>query len=154
MRTSLCNPYGRKAAQKNKDRRERALRSVTRSCTSLEHQPPNTQRNYSTASAKVKKHENFSHLLDPDFRAGKLDTGFLDRLLSQPAPPPGITDDGVDRTAERERVAALAAGIFAAMESASASPKPANGAAANGAVAPGKPSAWKQAASVEALRTI
>ena len=57
-------------------------------------------------------------LQDADFRAGKLDTGYLDRLLSKPAPPPGITDDGVDRTAERARVAAIAAGIFAALESA------------------------------------
>ena len=87
-------------------------------------------------------------LLDRDFRAGKLDTGFLDRLLSKPAPPPGL-DDGEDRTAERERVAALAAGIFMALES--TAPKAVNGAAANGA-GQAKPSAWKQAARIEALR--
>ncbi|MGB9104779.1 MAG: acetyl-CoA carboxylase biotin carboxylase subunit, partial [Terriglobales bacterium] len=88
-------------------------------------------------------------LQDADFHAGKLDTGYLERLLSKPAPPPGL-DDGMDRTAERERVAALAAGIFATLES--AAPKSVNGAAANGAGAPGRPSAWKQAARVEALR--
>jgi acetyl-CoA carboxylase biotin carboxylase subunit len=87
-------------------------------------------------------------LQDADFRAAKLDTGFLERLLSKPAPPAGL-DDGVDRTAERERVAALAAGIFAAVES--AAPKAVDGAGANGADA-AKPSAWKQAARIEALR--
>ncbi|MGZ4826132.1 MAG: acetyl-CoA carboxylase biotin carboxylase subunit, partial [Terriglobales bacterium] len=88
-------------------------------------------------------------LQDADFRAGKLDTGYLERLLQKPAPPPGVTDDGVDRTAERERVAALAAGIFAALES--AAPRPANGATTNGA-SPAKSSAWRQAARMEALR--
>ncbi|MFI5088379.1 MAG: acetyl-CoA carboxylase biotin carboxylase subunit, partial [Terriglobales bacterium] len=88
-------------------------------------------------------------LQDADFRAGKLDTGYLERLLSKPAPPPGL-DDGLDRTAERERVAALAAGIFATLES--AAPKSVNGAAANDPGAQTKPSAWKQAARIEALR--
>jgi acetyl-CoA carboxylase, biotin carboxylase subunit len=88
-------------------------------------------------------------LQDADFRAGKLDTGYLERLLSKPAPPPGITDDGVDRTAERERVAAVAAGIFAALEG--AAPKTPNGSANNGAASQPR-SAWKQAARVEALR--
>ncbi|MGI9103264.1 MAG: acetyl-CoA carboxylase biotin carboxylase subunit [Terriglobales bacterium] len=87
-------------------------------------------------------------LQDPDFRAGKLDTGFLERLLSQPAPAAGM-DDGVDRTAERERVAAIAAGIFTVVES--TAPKSVNGASANGA-GQTKASPWKQAARVEAMR--
>jgi acetyl-CoA carboxylase biotin carboxylase subunit len=87
-------------------------------------------------------------LQDPDFRAGKLDTGFLDRLLAQPAPPPALELDGVDRTAERTRVAAIAAGIFAALDGGS---QPTNGAA------PPSPSnvetsSWKEAARREALR--
>ena len=87
-------------------------------------------------------------LQDADFHAGKLDTGYLERLLSKHAPPPGL-DDGMDRTAERERVAALAAGIFATLES--AAPKSVNG-AADAAGSQSKTSAWKQAARVEALR--
>ncbi len=91
-------------------------------------------------------------LQDADFHAGKLDTGYLDRLLKNPAPPPGAADiavDGVDRTAERERVAAVAAGIFAALESGA----PTNGAATgNGAGAPAA-SPWKQASRLDALRT-
>ncbi len=79
---------------------------------------------------------------DADFRAGKLDTGFLDRLLAEPAPPP-------ERAAERERVAAIAAGIFAVLDGAS---RPANGATANGAGHAEAASAWKKAARMEILR--
>jgi len=84
-------------------------------------------------------------LQDPDFRAGKIDTGFLDRLLSKPAPPPALELDGVDRTAERTRIAAIAAGIFAVLDGAS---QPKNG---QSAAAPSE-SAWKEAARREALR--
>jgi len=86
-------------------------------------------------------------LQDDDFRQARLDTGYLDRLLKKQAPPPGATEDGVDRTAERERVAAIAAGIFATLEGAKAQ----NGAAANG-TGEAKPSPWKQAARAEAMR--
>ena len=45
-------------------------------------------------------------LLDPDFQAGRVDTGFLDRLLNEPA----VADE---RTARRVPIVALAAAIFA-----------------------------------------
>jgi len=45
-------------------------------------------------------------LLHPDFQAGKVDTGFLDRLLKEPPP-----ED--ERTARRVPIVALAAAIFA-----------------------------------------
>jgi acetyl-CoA carboxylase biotin carboxylase subunit len=77
---------------------------------------------------------------DPDFRAGRLDTGFLDRMLKSEAPEP---------PAEHIQVAAIAAGIFAALELA---PVSSNGnsfyRAAKGAEAP---SSWKRAARTEAL---
>ncbi|HEU5451180.1 MAG TPA: acetyl-CoA carboxylase biotin carboxylase subunit [Terriglobales bacterium] len=77
-------------------------------------------------------------LADDDFRAGRLDTGFLDRLLSAPEPPP-------ERAEERERVAAIAAALFAAgAPAASPNGKPANGV---GAV-----SRWKQTGRKELLR--
>jgi acetyl-CoA carboxylase biotin carboxylase subunit len=91
-------------------------------------------------------------LQDADFHAGRLDTGYLERLLQKPAPPAGadIAGDGVDHTKERARVAAVAAGIFAALES--AAPKAVNGATTDGAgTAP--TSRWKSAARVDALRT-
>ena len=46
-------------------------------------------------------------LKDPDFRAGNIDTGFLERLLAKPA---------VETDERRPMIAALAAGIFATME--------------------------------------
>ena len=51
-------------------------------------------------------------LADPDFRAGKLDTGFLDRLLQQ-EPADHKQDDRKKDDPQREQVAAIAAGIFA-----------------------------------------
>jgi len=45
-------------------------------------------------------------LLDPDFQAGRVDTGFLDRLLQQPP----VADA---RTARRVPIVAIAAAIFA-----------------------------------------
>src|SRR5579864_4674615 len=49
-------------------------------------------------------------LRDPEFRAGNLDTGFLDRMLKQ---KPG--DGGSQRDANAAQVAAIAAGIFAVL---------------------------------------
>jgi acetyl-CoA carboxylase biotin carboxylase subunit len=83
-------------------------------------------------------------LSDPDFRAAKIDTGFLDRLLKQPraevAPDPGAID-----------VAVIAAGIFAVLGPA--------GAGANERLAgndnvnkPNASSNWKIAAHREATR--
>ncbi len=58
-------------------------------------------------------------LRDPDFQAGKLDTGYLDRLLAHP--------DGAESQRPDGEIAALAAGIFAVLDAASgngAAPRP------------------------------
>ena len=82
----------------------------------------------------------------PDFRAAKLDTGFLDRLLQQKKGPPDSQAD-----AEATEVAVIASGMFAALGSAAAGAN--ERAATDGA--PGKadaPSNWKAVARREALR--
>jgi acetyl-CoA carboxylase biotin carboxylase subunit len=83
-------------------------------------------------------------LADSGFQAGKLDTGYLDRLLR--AKPPEVLGGGAE-------VAAIAAGIFAILDPASAvtntgnaSPSRRNG-TDNATVASG----WKRAARVEGL---
>jgi acetyl-CoA carboxylase biotin carboxylase subunit len=84
----------------------------------------------------------FRRILEsPDFQAGKLDTGFLDRLLAVPAAPPGHKDTDV---------AAIAAGVFAVLDPAS-SP---NGSSANGSAGSNNramQSAWKKTARIEGL---
>ena len=82
-------------------------------------------------------------LKDPDFQAGNIDTGFLDRLLAKPN---NETDE------RRPIIAALGAAIFAAMEpkatlSNGNGPSPGNGNTAAPAV-----SNWRRAARAEALR--
>jgi acetyl-CoA carboxylase biotin carboxylase subunit len=82
-------------------------------------------------------------LADPDFRAAKMDTGFLDRLLeNKRAEPP--TD------AKATEVAAIAAGLFAAL----GAPAPAAGERSpdSGASQPSAASHWKIAAHKEAMR--
>jgi acetyl-CoA carboxylase biotin carboxylase subunit len=78
-------------------------------------------------------------LNDEDFRAGRLDTGFLDRLLARPA-------QTVNADARAAEVAAIAAGLFAVLEQGTA----VNG---NGNTANDEPpsSAWKKAARSDAL---
>ncbi len=82
-------------------------------------------------------------LRDPDFRAAKLDTGFLDRLLKQKE------DKVVDSVEESKaaEVAVIAAGMFAALGQ--------NAAAAGERKTNGEPSEsqsnWKNAAKREAL---
>ncbi|HEX8817705.1 MAG TPA: acetyl-CoA carboxylase biotin carboxylase subunit [Terriglobales bacterium] len=77
-------------------------------------------------------------LQDPDFHAGKFDTGYLDRLLKT-APPTVNKEDA--------EAAAIAAGIFAALEASS------NGKGADVAdQGVGSTDGWKQAARVEGLR--
>jgi acetyl-CoA carboxylase biotin carboxylase subunit len=75
-------------------------------------------------------------LRDPDFRAAKLDTGFLDRMLKRP------DDIPVDST--KTEVAAIAAGMFAALSSAASG--------ADNGVAEQAASNWKSASRREALR--
>jgi acetyl-CoA carboxylase biotin carboxylase subunit len=83
-------------------------------------------------------------LTDADFQVGKVDTGYLDRLLrTKPAKVPG----------EDAEVAAIAAGIFAILD-------PASAVGGNGNLSPGPgsgtvneiaASGWKRAARVEGL---
>jgi acetyl-CoA carboxylase biotin carboxylase subunit len=82
-------------------------------------------------------------LSDADFQAGKLDTGYLDRLLKSKA---------AEVKGEDANIAAIAAGLFAILD-------PGTGVVGNGAVSPsgtagvGDSAAnWKRAARVEALR--
>ena len=90
-------------------------------------------------------------LQDPEFRAAHIDTGFLDRLLSKPAPPPALELDGFDRTEERTRVAAIAAGIFAALDSSVVPRSPSNGSGSSPSNGNRDQSPWKEAARREAL---
>jgi acetyl-CoA carboxylase biotin carboxylase subunit len=82
-------------------------------------------------------------LSDPDFQAGKLDTGYLDRLLKSKA---------AEVKGEDANIAAIAAGLFAILD-------PVTGVAGNGTVsangtagAGSGAASWKRAARVEALR--
>lgn len=77
-------------------------------------------------------------LQDEDFRRGHVDTGFLDRLLGSPASEPQEKD---------ARIAAIAAGIFAHLDGASASTNGRGRAPADEAF-----SSWKRSARLEALR--
>jgi acetyl-CoA carboxylase, biotin carboxylase subunit len=79
----------------------------------------------------------------PDFCAGNLDTGFLDRLLKS---------DAVELKIDHAEVAAIAAGLFAALDSASASASNGAGAAAQADASSPGPASWKQTARNEALR--
>ena len=78
-------------------------------------------------------------LRDADFRAGKLDTGYLDRLLARP-------DTDVATRAAEPRIAAIAAGMFAVLDPPSANARPA------GAPAATSSSNWKERGRAEALR--
>jgi len=82
-------------------------------------------------------------LTDKDFRAAKLDTGFLDRMLQRPDDQPSDSKPA--------QVAAIAAGVFAALDSSAG--------AARGLVVDGASQApdsagsnWKAASRREALR--
>jgi acetyl-CoA carboxylase biotin carboxylase subunit len=85
-------------------------------------------------------------LNDPDFRAAKIDTGFLDRMLQQKKQPPDSQAE-----AEATEVAVIAAGMFAALGSAAAGAG--ERAALDGPLSKAvAPSNWKAAARCEALR--
>jgi acetyl-CoA carboxylase biotin carboxylase subunit len=83
-------------------------------------------------------------LRDTDFRAAKLDTGFLDRMLKRTDNQP--VDSGA------AEVAAIAAGMFAALGA--TEPGASNGAAAGGSTGGDDRAAsnWKSASRREALR--
>ena len=81
-------------------------------------------------------------LRNPEFAAGKLDTGFLDRLLQHPE------EDPVKK--EHPEIAAIAAGVFAALEQA---PPTRNGASGGSALAAKNgATSWKQAGRMESLQ--
>ncbi|HEV2687394.1 MAG TPA: acetyl-CoA carboxylase biotin carboxylase subunit, partial [Bryobacteraceae bacterium] len=77
-------------------------------------------------------------LRDPDFQAGKLDTGYLDRLLAK--------KDEAGQTAD-PMIAAIAAGLFAVLDPAAAAGR--NG---NRVGAEGVGSHWKNTGRLEAMR--
>jgi acetyl-CoA carboxylase biotin carboxylase subunit len=84
-------------------------------------------------------------LHDPDFIGGKVNTGYLDRLLERHKHDQHEARDG-DRN-----IAAVAAVLFAQMENGAAAPaatRPATGGSANGTAA----SNWKRSARLDALR--
>ena len=72
------------------------------------HQPPapRAESNTSSAASKPIFLSSAASFLHPDFQAGRIDTGFLDRLLQEPP----VADA---RTARRVPIVALAAAIFA-----------------------------------------
>jgi len=78
---------------------------------------------------------------DPEFRAAKLDTGFLDRMLTRPE------DKRADSKAAE--IATIAAGVFAALGSSSPA---ARGNQAERNPVPNSDSRWKSASRQEALR--
>ena len=82
-------------------------------------------------------------LKDEEFQAGRLDTGFLDRLLARPA-------EAVATDEKAAQVAAIAAGLFAVLEP--SAPAESNGATANGAGAEARSAEWKNAGRRDALR--
>jgi acetyl-CoA carboxylase, biotin carboxylase subunit len=88
---------------------------------------------------------------DADFKAGKLDTGYLDRLLSKGNPSDG-SRNSESRVKELEMIAAIAAGMLAVLDPASPMGKNGN----NRDVASGEvvsvSSNWKQKGRAEALR--
>ncbi len=85
-------------------------------------------------------------LLDPDFQAGKLDTGYLDRLMKQGKADP-IAHNGAPE------VAAIAAGLFAALDD-SAATRSTSGVGQSGTTStPALPTSnWKTRGRAEALR--
>ena len=89
-------------------------------------------------------------LRDDDFRAARLDTGYLDRLLAKKGEADKSSVLQHD-TKTRETVAAIAAGMFAVLD-------PSSSAGKNGGVAGGSagraiaPSNWKQKGRSEGLR--
>jgi acetyl-CoA carboxylase biotin carboxylase subunit len=81
-------------------------------------------------------------LNDADFQAGRLDTGYLDRLLATPHP-------NESRDENAAQVAAIAAGVFAVLDPNTT--QATTSSAANGAGAQ-VPDQWKKAGRAEALR--
>jgi acetyl-CoA carboxylase biotin carboxylase subunit len=97
-------------------------------------------------------------LRDPDFQAGRLDTGYLDRLLaknnqsvlsSAPGPKP---EAGDETTIGETTIAAIAAGMFAVLDPAAPAGKNGNSSGSGSGTAASGASNWKQKGRSEALR--
>jgi acetyl-CoA carboxylase biotin carboxylase subunit len=84
-------------------------------------------------------------LSDPDFRAARMDTGFLDRLLKQKRPETPSDPKAIE-------VAVIAAGIFAVLGSAAAGAGERLATNDSGSSNPNPVSNWKVAAHKEAIR--
>jgi acetyl-CoA carboxylase biotin carboxylase subunit len=79
-------------------------------------------------------------LRDDEFAQGRLDTGYLDRLLAQPEPSAAKDEQAAE-------IAAIAAGVFAVLD-----PGTANDGAPRNDAGEAAPSKWKQVGREEALR--
>jgi acetyl-CoA carboxylase biotin carboxylase subunit len=90
-------------------------------------------------------------LSDADFQAGKLDTGYLDRLLTKPnsAVVPKLPEE---ETQVLETIAAIAAGMFAVLDPASSVPSDPDPNRPNSTGAHLSPSQWRRQARSEGLR--
>jgi acetyl-CoA carboxylase biotin carboxylase subunit len=77
-------------------------------------------------------------LSDADFQASRIDTGYLDRLLSS-------KDDSAQADKDSEAIATLAAAIFESM-------RPSNGNGGNHTAKQSEDNAWKRTARREGLR--
>jgi acetyl-CoA carboxylase, biotin carboxylase subunit len=87
-------------------------------------------------------------LCDADFQAGKLDTGYLDRLLAK-GNQVVMSNAPAKERATLEMIAAIAVGMFAVLDPACSASKDKDGNAAGAAMAP---SNWKQKGRAEGLR--
>jgi acetyl-CoA carboxylase biotin carboxylase subunit len=86
---------------------------------------------------------------DVDFQAGKVDTGYLDRLIAK-GNPAVVSSAPQGEIEVLERVAAIAAGMFAVLDP--AVPGGQSGNAAGGSAGAAETSNWKQKGRAEALR--
>jgi len=88
---------------------------------------------------------------DADFHAGKLDTGFLDRLLAK-TNPAVATLAPKSGTESLETIAAIAAGMFAVLDPASAANRNGKAAGASSGGPATVSSNWKKQGRSEGLR--
>ena len=86
-------------------------------------------------------------LADEDFRFGKVDTGYLERLLGSD-PGEGKSEEKSEGKEETTEVAAIAAAVFAVLDSTSKAAGDGNGTSDTGVPAL---SGWKRAARGEGL---
>jgi acetyl-CoA carboxylase, biotin carboxylase subunit len=88
---------------------------------------------------------------DADFQAGKLDTGYLDRLLAK-ANPVVASEAPESETKALETIAAIAAGMFAVLDPASSVCRNGDTGGASSGGSPTVSSNWKKHGRSEGLR--